>query len=153
MGILQIQTKGLFLYDWSSVNVRLRMMFWFRQDIIFQIKQSEMGMEGRKEARVQLRDWKEFMSGFFAGQFNVFATYPIHKTMFRQVVHHISVVEALRQLSREGSLVLYRGVLPPLIHKSISSSIMFGTYSKYSRILAEKTPLKNKVRCLWNNLQ
>jgi hypothetical protein len=61
------------------------------------------------------------------------------------VVHHISVSEALRQLHKEGLLVLYRGAVPPFIHKSITSSIMFGTYSQYSRLLAEKTTLKNEV--------
>jgi len=91
------------------------------------------------------KDWREFSAGFFSGQVNILATYPIHKTMFRQVVHHISVLEALKQLRREGLLVLYRGAVPPLIHKSITSSIMFGTYSQYSRILTEKTTLRNEV--------
>ena len=62
-----------------------------------------------------------------------------------QVVHHISVLEALKQLKHEGPLVLYRGVFSPLVHKSTTTSIMFGTYSQYSRLITENTPLQNQV--------
>ena len=57
--------------------------------------------------------------------------------MFRQQVHGFSTVEALNQLMKEGVKHLYRGILPPLLQKSTSSAIMFGTYSHYTRLLSD----------------
>lgn len=37
---------------------------------------------------------------------------------------------------------LYRGVLSPLLMKAATQSIMFGTYTQYSRLLSENLPLK-----------
>ena len=65
-------------------------------------------------------------------------TFPINKTMFRQQVHHIPAAEAVKQLYKEGSINLYRGVLSPLLMKFLSQSVMFGSYSQYSRLLQEK---------------
>ncbi|KAL1140380.1 hypothetical protein AAG570_000312 [Ranatra chinensis] len=53
------------------------------------------------------------------------------------MVHNVSIVTAVQQLSSEGILRLYRGVLPPLCQKSLSISIMFGVYDKCHRPLAE----------------
>jgi hypothetical protein len=66
-----------------------------------------------KKGRKKEREKERKIGSTF--QLSVLSVYPIHKTMFRQVVHHISVVEALRQLHHEGALVLYRGSLPPLL--------------------------------------
>lgn len=92
-----------------------------------------------------VRDWREFVSGFLAANINILVTYPIHKTTFRQVVHHISVPEALKQLKQEGPLILYRGVFSPLALKCATTSIMFGTYSQYSRLIRENTPIQNQI--------
>lgn len=80
-------------------------------------------------------EWREYASGFSASMVNIAVTYPVHKAMFRQMVHGFSAAEAGRQLHREGLAFLYRGALPPLILKSCSSSIMFGTYAQYTRLL------------------
>lgn len=81
-------------------------------------------------------EWREYASGWGAAVVNILVTFPINKTMFRQMVHGINLKEAMRQLKTEGSFHLYRGVLPPLLQKSTSTSIMFGTYSQYSRLLS-----------------
>ena len=92
-------------------------------------------------------EWREYVSGWGAAVVNIMVTFPINKTMFRQMVHGFSMTEALRQLKREGALNLYRGILPPLLQKSSSSAIMFGTYSHYSRLIADLLGLKsNQVR-------
>lgn len=44
------------------------------------------------------------------------------------MLHNVGVDSAVRQMSREGVLFLYRGILPPLCQKSISTSLMFGIY-------------------------
>lgn len=94
--------------------------------------------------KMRHQDWKEFTSGFIAANINIIITYPFNKTMFRQMVHYISLKEALKQLKSEGALFLYRGVLPPLIHRGTTTSLMFGTNAKYSRLIQETTPIQNK---------
>lgn len=48
-----------------------------------------------------------------------------------------SVRSAFGELRAEGVLNLYRGVGPPLIQRSVTLSLMFGTYGTY-RYLLEK---------------
>ena len=77
------------------------------------------------------------MSGWGAAVFNIFVTFPVNKTVFRQLVYGISMRDALRQLKTEGYFYIYRGILPPLLQKSACSSLMFGTYSHYSRLITD----------------
>lgn len=84
------------------------------------------------------KEWREYVSGGGAAIVAITLTFPINKTMFRQQVHHIPASEAVRQLYREGSINLYRGVLSPLLMKFLSQSVMFGSYTQYSRLLKEK---------------
>jgi hypothetical protein len=44
------------------------------------------------------------------------------------MLHNVGVSGAVRQISKEGFLYLYRGIFPPLCQKSISTSLMFGMY-------------------------
>ena len=57
--------------------------------------------------------------------------------MFRQQLHGISAWEAFSQLKAEGFLHLYRGILPPLLQKSASTALMFGSFEQYKRLLTE----------------
>jgi len=82
-------------------------------------------------------DWHEFLAGYMAGSVNIVTTFPINKTMFRQQLHGISALEAVNQLKREGMFALYRGILPPLLQKSVSYSLMFGCYHEYRRTLQD----------------
>lgn len=49
------------------------------------------------------------------------------------MLHGIGFRAACRQIMAEGVTSLYRGMLPPLLQKSISSSLMFGTYDMFRR--------------------
>lgn len=60
--------------------------------------------------------------------------------MFRQQLHGVSVGKAVAQLQKEGLVNLYRGMLPPLLQKTTSLAIMFGTYQEYQRILYDRLP-------------
>ena len=82
-------------------------------------------------------EWREFVSGWGAAVANIIVTFPLNKTMFRQQVHGFTMCEAMKQLKKEGAIHLYRGILPPLMQKSASSSIMFGTYAWYSRVITD----------------
>jgi len=86
-----------------------------------------------KQRKLRKPDWHEFLAGYLAGSINIMITFPINKTMFRQQLHGISALEAVNQLKREGMISLYRGILPPLLQKSVSYSLMFGCYDQYRR--------------------
>jgi len=58
--------------------------------------------------------------------------------MFRQQVHGIRFFKALRQLQKEGAFYVYRGLLPPLLQRTATVSLMFGTYTNYSHFLQDK---------------
>ena len=86
------------------------------------------------------RSKKEFVCGWGASLVNVIITFPINKAMFRQQLEGISIKRAFRQLKREGLITLYRGMGPPLVQRTLSVSIMFGTYANYRAFLNENFP-------------
>ena len=54
--------------------------------------------------------------------------------MFRQQLTGIRISKAVGQLCKEGVGNLYRGLLPPLLMKTTSMAIMFGTYHQYKHV-------------------
>ncbi|XP_047441064.1 solute carrier family 25 member 53-like [Mugil cephalus] len=52
--------------------------------------------------------------------------FPVYKTVFRQQIHNTSVLKAVGQLYKEGPVKLYRGVVPPLLMKTLSGTLFFG---------------------------
>lgn len=80
-------------------------------------------------------DEREFICGFGAAFINICLTFPLNKVMFRQMVHGVSTTGAVDQLKKEGLKNLYRGLLPPLLSKTVSVSIMFGSYSWYRSVI------------------
>ncbi|KAK8403331.1 hypothetical protein O3P69_000451 [Scylla paramamosain] len=89
-------------------------------------------------------DSREFVCGWGAAFINITVTFPMNKIMFRQMLHGISSASALRQLRREGLKNLYRGIFPPLCQKTISTSIMFGMYDQYGKLLTYHYPELSK---------
>ena len=87
-------------------------------------------------------DWRIFACGWGAAFVNITVTYPIYKTIFRQMLHGISIAPAFRQIRREGLFYLYRGILPPLAQKTVSLSLMFGFYDATKRQLIERFELQ-----------
>ncbi|XP_043263866.1 mitochondrial nicotinamide adenine dinucleotide transporter SLC25A51 [Colletes gigas] len=73
-------------------------------------------------------DFKEFVCGWGAAVINVSVTFPVNKIIFRQILEGVPAKIALRQISKEGVRLLYRGILPPLCQKTLSLSIMFSMY-------------------------
>uniref|UniRef100_A0A6V7IE87 Mitochondrial carrier protein n=1 Tax=Bracon brevicornis TaxID=1563983 RepID=A0A6V7IE87_9HYME len=78
--------------------------------------------------RLTSDDTREFICGWGAAVINVTVTYPINKIIFRQILEAVPATTAIKQLSREGITLLYRGILPPLCQKTLSLSIMFSVY-------------------------
>ncbi|KAL0281273.1 UNVERIFIED_CONTAM: hypothetical protein PYX00_002310 [Menopon gallinae] len=88
-------------------------------------------------------EYKEFFCGWCAAFTNICITYPINKITFRQMLHNLSPLVAAKQVSNEGIYVLYRGILPPLLQKTTSLSLMFGVYEgtrkPFSKIFSVNT--------------
>lgn len=78
---------------------------------------------------------KHYVCGSVAAFTNIIITFPIQKVLFRQQLHGMRVTEAVRQLQREGLQTLYRGLLPPLLQKTVTVALMFGLYEDFSRLL------------------
>lgn len=57
------------------------------------------------------------------------------------MLHGVETQRAVRQLKREGLRYLYRGLLPPLVSKTVSVSIMFGTFNEYKKLIEAHCPL------------
>ena len=89
---------------------------------------------------------REYLAGGGAAVANICITYPLYKTSFRQIVHGFSTTNALYQLRGGGIRILFRGVLPPLLQKGVSTSLLFGNNAQYSRLLREKTGVKEDFK-------
>ena len=85
--------------------------------------------------------YQHFVCGAGSSLINIAVTFPINKLMFRQQLYGIRTHKALRQLLKEGTLNLYRGLMPPLIQKSTSSAIMFGVFNKTHHSLVHNTAI------------
>lgn len=86
------------------------------------------------------RTHDEFVCGAVASLVNISLTFPLNKVMFRQQVHGIRLLRAFRQLQKEGLVYLYRGLLPPLLQRTATVSLMFGTYAYYSQTVDRQFP-------------
>lgn len=82
-------------------------------------------------------NYHRYICGFAAAIVNIGVTFPINKIIFRQMLHGHSVRSATADLRAEGIRYLYRGVGPPLIQRSITTSLMFGTFGTYQYLLDE----------------
>ena len=82
----------------------------------------------------------DYICGAGASLVNVAVTFPINKVMFRQQLEGIRIQRAIRQIIKEGAKNVFRGVLPPLIQRTLTVSLMFGTYSHNIQFLQRKTP-------------
>ena len=90
-------------------------------------------------------EWRDYIAGGGAAVANICITYPVYKTSFRQIVHGFSTRNAIHQLRKEGIRTLFRGVLPPLLQKGVSTSLLFGTNAQYQRILKERIGLRGEL--------
>lgn len=86
----------------------------------------------------QTFDHREFICGWGSAFINITMTYPLYKTIFRQMLHGVKIGTAFNQLRHEGLVYLYRGMFPPLAQKTLSLSLMFGIYDgiKVSSLLS-----------------
>lgn len=91
-------------------------------------------------SRMTSHDMEVFLCGWGAAFVNIGITFPINKIMFRQQLHGVTARKAINQLQKEGFRHLYRGLLSPLLQKTTSLSLMFGSYYKIQNTLSENYP-------------
>lgn len=91
----------------------------------------------KNDVDLDSRDWPDFLCGAGAAFTNILITFPAYKIMFRQQLEGIVLKKAAKQIIREGISNLYRGIIPPLIQRGTSLSLMFGSYHKFQRILSQ----------------
>lgn len=81
------------------------------------------------------KDFREYICGLCAAFVNINVTFPINKVIFRQMLYGVETKSAVNQLKVEGIRYLYRGIGPPLMQRTISTSIMFGSFAQYKNLL------------------
>lgn len=87
------------------------------------------------EIRYLINSYSEFFAGYCAACTSITLLFPLNKCIFRQMLGNISFMEAFKQIKSEGVSNFYRGLLPPLLQKSTSYSIMFGSQNEYYLLL------------------
>nr|CDS31575.1 mitochondrial carrier triple repeat protein [Hymenolepis microstoma] len=78
---------------------------------------------------------KEYVCGAAASMANLIIVFPLHKAVFFQQLDGVRFSVAFARLRLEGLTHLFRGVLPPLLQRSTSASVMFGFQSQSQRFL------------------
>ncbi|CAL8108558.1 unnamed protein product [Calicophoron daubneyi] len=78
----------------------------------------------------------KFIFGGAAYSVSVLTLFPFYKTVFFQQLDGITWPQALHRLHQEGLKMAYRGVLPPLLQRALSGSVMFGVQNLSERALA-----------------
>ncbi|CAF99098.1 unnamed protein product [Tetraodon nigroviridis] len=62
--------------------------------------------------------------------------FPVYKTVFRQQTNNSSICQALRQMKKEGLPKLYRGVVPPILQRTLTGTVLFGVQDTFHHQLS-----------------
>ncbi len=106
----------------------------------FAISEKQNSNLNLNEIKYEINSYKQFFAGYMAACTSITLLFPLNKLIFRQMLENIGIKEAFIQLKSEGYASFYRGLLPPLLQKSTSYSIMFGTQHEYYLILKSLKP-------------
>lgn len=98
-------------------------------------------MSKEEENGIPNYKWRISACGLGAAFINILITYPMQKVTMRQMIHGFSLWSAVRHIGKDGVFYLYRGVLPPLIHKSINMAIIFQFYDVSKNVPQRGIPL------------
>eukprot|EP00037_Helgoeca_nana_P021073 m.211850 g.211850 ORF g.211850 m.211850 type:complete len:203 (-) comp25506_c0_seq16:4431-5039(-) len=77
----------------------------------------------------------EYFKGGIAALVQVSLTYPIHKITFRQQIHGTSLRSTVATLQSETMSHLFRGMTMPMAQRTVTTSIMFGVFHDYQKML------------------
>lgn len=70
----------------------------------------------------------EFLAGLGSAFLTITITYPIAKLIYRQILENQNAAKSFKTIRKEGTKVLYRGSLAPMLQRCIALSTMFGVY-------------------------
>ncbi|XP_043909896.1 solute carrier family 25 member 53 [Protopterus annectens] len=84
--------------------------------------------------------------GAVSGFLSTIVTFPIYKTIFRQQIHTSKIREAVNQLRLEGFVKFYRGLLPPLLSKTVQGTVLFGIHDSVFNWMSSGIPERHLVR-------
>lgn len=87
-----------------------------------------------------VHEGRDYIYGAVASLVNIGLTFPVNKVMFRQQLHGMRFFKAVHQIKMEGMGTLFRGLLPPLVQRTLTVSLMFGTYTNYKGALHDCFP-------------
>lgn len=100
------------------------------------------GPDHNKDGTAQGGSMVRFQSYLYGGTSSLLSTlptlivFPVYKTVFRQQIHNTPVHQAVAQLYKEGPLKLYRGVVPPLLMRTLNGTLLFGIHDTLLRKLS-----------------
>lgn len=86
--------------------------------------------------------FKSYLHGGMSSLLSTIPTlvvFPVYKTIFRQQIHNAPVQQAVGQLFREGPVKLYRGVVPPLLMRTLNGTLLFGLQDTLVRQLSRSS--------------
>lgn len=64
------------------------------------------------------------------------------------MISGVNSQKAVNELKQEGLYFLYRGILPPLMQKTCSASLMFGMYDQYQKAFVRTFPNIPPLLCM-----
>ncbi|CAL8331253.1 unnamed protein product [Gadus morhua 'NCC'] len=106
------------------------------------------GQDGTQEDKTPPQPVSRLQSYLHGGTSSLLSTlptiavFPVYKTVFRQQLHTISIIEAVAQLKKEGALKLYRGVTPPLLMRTLNGALLHGLQDTLLRKLSSSSSAK-----------
>ncbi|XP_003389171.2 PREDICTED: solute carrier family 25 member 51-like [Amphimedon queenslandica] len=86
---------------------------------------------------------RDYICGGAASLLNVLITFPMNKIMFRQQIDGLRLKVAIKQLLKEGMGTWYRGIVPPLLQRTLTVSLMFGTYTHATHLINAHSPYRH----------
>lgn len=101
---------------------------------------SPKSLSDRGGEQAPQHEGNDYLCGAIASFVNITVTFPINKIMFRQQMYGIRFFKAFRHVRREGVAFLFRGLLPPMLQRTATVSVMFGTYHNYRSFLGTHLP-------------
>ncbi|XP_003970536.1 solute carrier family 25 member 53 [Takifugu rubripes] len=78
-----------------------------------------------------LSQFTSYFHGGTSGTLTTLLVFPVYKTINRQQIHNSTIRQAVAQLKMEGLPKLYRGVVPPLLQRTLNSTVLFGVHETF----------------------
>ncbi|XP_026796413.1 solute carrier family 25 member 53 [Pangasianodon hypophthalmus] len=101
-----------------------------------EMQQNLADSNGKNDLSEPVIPLHSYMHGGISSLVCTVITFPVYKTVFRQQLHSTLIREAVLQLYEEGLLKLYRGVVPPMLMKTLQGTILFGFQNTFLQQLS-----------------